>query len=44
MCRSRCWRNQSTQRLLLADYFKAIITGQNLPPDLDKESQGTKYY
>jgi polysaccharide biosynthesis protein PslG len=33
-----------TQGLLLADYFKAIITGQNLPPDLDKESQGSKYY
>jgi hypothetical protein len=33
-----------TQGLLLADYFKSILTGQNLPPDLNQEAQGTKYY
>jgi len=27
-----------TQGVLLADYFKAIITGQNLPPDLAQEA------
>ncbi|MBV9603150.1 MAG: hypothetical protein JOZ87_40790 [Chloroflexi bacterium] len=33
-----------TQGLLLADYFKAILTGQNLPADLNQQAQGTKYY
>ena len=33
-----------TQGLLLADYFKSILTGQNLPPDLAQEAQGTKYF
>jgi hypothetical protein len=33
-----------TQGLLLADYFKAIITGQNLPSDLDAEAQGSRFY
>ena len=33
-----------TQGLLLADYFKAILTGQNLPGDLNQQAQGTKYY
>ena len=33
-----------TQGLLLADYLKAIITGQNLPADLNAEAQGSKYY
>jgi len=33
-----------TQGLLLADYFKAIMTGQNLPADLNQQAQGTKYY
>jgi hypothetical protein len=33
-----------TQGLLLADYFKAIMTGQNLPADLNQEAQGSKYY
>jgi hypothetical protein len=33
-----------TQGLLLADYFKAIITGQNLPSDLNQEAQSSKYY
>jgi hypothetical protein len=35
---------QCTQGLLLADYFKSIITGQNLPPDLDVEARGSIYY
>ncbi|HUX86970.1 MAG TPA: hypothetical protein VMW65_08205, partial [Chloroflexota bacterium] len=33
-----------TQGLLLADYFKAIITGWNIPPDLDQEAQGSPFY
>jgi len=35
---------QCTQGLLLADYFKSIITGQNLPPDLDIEARSSIYY
>ncbi len=35
---------QCTQGLLLADYFKSIITGQNLPPDLDVEARNSPYY
>jgi polysaccharide biosynthesis protein PslG len=33
-----------TQGLLLADYLKAVITGQNLPPDLAAQVQSSKYY
>jgi hypothetical protein len=33
-----------TQGLLLADYFKSILTGQNLPPDLNQEAQTSRYY
>lgn len=33
-----------TQALLLADYFKAILTGQNLPPDLDAAARGSRFY
>jgi hypothetical protein len=33
-----------TQGLLLADYLKAVITGQNLPPDLAAQVQASKYY
>ncbi|HET6316196.1 MAG TPA: cellulase family glycosylhydrolase [Chloroflexota bacterium] len=33
-----------TQGLLLADYLKSIMTGQNLPPDLDAQAKGSKYY
>jgi hypothetical protein len=33
-----------TQGLLLADYFKAIMTGENLPPDLAQEAAGSKYF
>jgi polysaccharide biosynthesis protein PslG len=34
----------STQGLLLADYFKSIITGQNLPGDLDSQAKGSPFY
>jgi polysaccharide biosynthesis protein PslG len=33
-----------TQGLLLPDYFKSILTGWNLPPDLQQESQSSRYY
>ncbi|MGH2459035.1 MAG: hypothetical protein ACRDIY_09235, partial [Chloroflexota bacterium] len=33
-----------TQGLLLADYFKSIITGQNLPADLAAEAQDSPFY
>jgi hypothetical protein len=33
-----------TQGLLLADYLKAVITGQNLPTDLAGQVQTSKYY
>src|SRR5919197_5039096 len=33
-----------TQGLLLADYLKSVITGQNLPPDLAAQVQTSKYY
>jgi polysaccharide biosynthesis protein PslG len=33
-----------TQGLLLADYLKAILTGQNLPPDLEVQARTSKYY
>ena len=33
-----------TQGLLLADYLKSVITGQNLPPDLAAQVQPSKYY
>jgi hypothetical protein len=33
-----------TQGVLLADYFKAIITGQGLPPDLAEEAAGSPYF
>jgi hypothetical protein len=32
-----------TQGILLADYLKAILTGQNLPPDLSQEAQGSPF-
>ena len=35
---------QCTQGLLLADYFKSIITGENLPLDLDAEARTSIYY
>ena len=33
-----------TQGLLLADYLKGILTGQNLPPDLEAQARTSKYY
>ncbi len=33
-----------TEGILLGDYFKAIITGQSLPADLDAQSQGSPFY
>ena len=33
-----------TQGLLLADYLKSVITGQNLPTDLQAQVQTSKYY
>jgi hypothetical protein len=33
-----------TQGILLADYFKSILTNQNLPPDLGQAAQGSKYF
>src|SRR5712691_4135663 len=33
-----------TQGLLLADYLKSVITGQNLPTDLAAQVQSSKYY
>ena len=35
---------QCTQGLLLADYLKSLLTGQNLPSDLDAEARASKYY
>jgi hypothetical protein len=34
----------ATQGLLLADYLKAILTGQNLPPDLEEQARGSRFY
>jgi hypothetical protein len=33
-----------TQGVLLADYFKAVITGNNIPPDLDLQAKSSSYY
>jgi hypothetical protein len=33
-----------TESILLADYFKAILMGQNVPADLQSQSQESKYY
>jgi polysaccharide biosynthesis protein PslG len=33
-----------TQGLLLADYLKSILTGQNLPADLDAQAKTSRYY
>ena len=32
-----------TQGLLLADYLKALITGENLPPDLEEQARGSAF-
>ncbi|MBI3972252.1 MAG: cellulase family glycosylhydrolase [Chloroflexi bacterium] len=34
----------ATQGLLLADYLKAILTGENLPPDLDEQARTSRFY
>jgi N-acetylmuramoyl-L-alanine amidase/LysM repeat protein len=34
----------TTQGLLLGDYLKSIITGWNLPPDLDEQAKGSRFY
>ena len=34
----------TTQGLLVADYLKAVITGKNLPDDLDEQARGSKLY
>lgn len=36
--------NGTTQGLLLGDYLKAVITGFNLPPDLDEQARGSRLY
>ena len=33
-----------TQGILLADYFKGLLTGQGLPADLAAEAQGSRYF
>jgi hypothetical protein len=33
-----------TQGILLADYLKAILTGQNLPADVDDQARSTQFY
>ena len=32
-----------TEGILVGEYFKAVITGQNLPPDLAQDMQGSRY-
>src|SRR5205085_871605 len=34
----------ATQGLLLADYLKSILTGKNLPPDLEQQSRSSRFY
>ena len=33
----------TTEGILLADYFKSIVTGKNLPPDLAAQAAGSPY-
>jgi hypothetical protein len=33
-----------TDGVLVGDYFKSVITGQNLPEDLDADSRDSRYY
>ncbi len=33
-----------TQGILIGDYLKSVITGQNLPPDLDQQARSSKLY
>jgi hypothetical protein len=32
-----------TEGILVGEYFKSVITGQNLPPDLAQDMQGSRY-
>ena len=32
-----------TEGILVGDYFKSVITGRNLPPDLAADMQGSRY-
>ena len=32
-----------TEGILVGDYFKSVITGRNLPPDLAEDMQGSRY-
>ncbi len=36
--------NGVTQGLLLGDYFKAILTGEDLPPDVESQAAYSPYY
>ena len=33
----------TTQGILLADWFKSIVTGRNLPVDLAAQAQGSRF-
>src|SRR5215211_407150 len=33
-----------TDGILVGDYFKSVITGQNLPPDPDADTRTSRYY
>jgi hypothetical protein len=35
---------QCTEGLLMAEWFKTIITGDSLPPDLAAQAQGSRFY
>ncbi len=35
---------RQTQPLLMADYFKSIITGRELPPELSMQAQGSRFF
>lgn len=37
-------KTNTTQGILLADYFKGILMGENLPPDLAARAQTSPYY
>ncbi|HEX2325701.1 MAG TPA: hypothetical protein VHQ00_09895, partial [Chloroflexota bacterium] len=36
--------SRQTQPLLMADYFKSIITGRELPPELSMQAQGSRFF
>ncbi|HEX2515828.1 MAG TPA: hypothetical protein VH257_14065, partial [Chloroflexota bacterium] len=36
--------NRQTQPLLMADYFKSVITGRELPPELSMQAQGSRFF